>query len=54
MRNIDCIIMANGLSAIKVDRMKSRFSFAVSRNKRILEDITKAIEETLKSSEEYD
>lgn len=53
MRYIDCLIMNDGLMAVSATGMKSRFSYAVSRNKQLLEPIIKSMEEMTKPNDEH-
>lgn len=52
MNYLDCLIMNSGLNAVNVTGMKARFSYAVARNKRLLEPIIKSLEEMVKPSDE--
>lgn len=54
MKYIELIIMKNGLDAVEAPNMKARFSYAVARNKQILENVLKAVDEVLKKTEKYE
>lgn len=53
MRYIDCLIMNDGLMAVNASGMKARFSYAVSRNKQLLEPIVKLLEGMTKPNDEH-
>jgi len=53
MRYIDCLVMSAGLQDVNASGMKARFSYAVARNKRLLEPVIKSLEEMVKPSEEH-
>jgi len=45
--------MSAGLQDVNASGMKARFSYAVARNKRLLEPVIKSLEEMVKPSEEH-
>ena len=46
--------MSAGLQDVNASGMKARFSYAVARNKRLLEPVIKSLEEMVKPSEEHE
>ena len=53
MNYIDCLIMNEGLADVNAPGMKSRFSYAVARNKRILEPVVKSLQEIVEPNADH-